>query len=152
MKALPIRSAPKIRRLKVKNTAVKKSKKRARSKTFAITGVKTNKSTGEWTSFTFPEIRRGDCKIFAGAKFTLHSDGSASWECDIMSTDTGDEWRGTFRFYTASNADLGMSAAMHYDIRHNNVKKHWTESFGANPSWKSKYPEVASCIFTKCDC
>src|SRR5437764_13913676 len=57
-------------------------------------------------TWTWGQVRRGDCTIDAGATFTLFSDGSTQWICDISSTDSGDEWDGFFRITNASGVVL----------------------------------------------
>lgn len=48
-------------------------------------------------SWTWDAIQVGDCRIESGARFTLYSDASTHWTCDISSGDTGDEWDEYFR-------------------------------------------------------
>lgn len=44
----------------------------------------------------FEAIHRGDCTIEDGATYTIFSDGSTRWVCDITSPNNEDAWLGFF--------------------------------------------------------
>lgn len=102
-------------------------------------------------SFSWGEIRRGDCTIDAGATFTLYSDGSSNWKCDISSTDSGDEWDGFFRVENAGGVVLAEVGNYHFNISDSNTKKRWNESRGPNGTLAGAFAEAARMSFF-CDC
>ena len=97
------------------------------------------------------EIRRGDCTIDAGATFTLFSDGSTNWTCDISSTDSGDEWDGSFRVSNAASVVLFDTGPYHFDISDSNVKKRWNENRGPNGQFAQSFNEAQGNSFS-CNC
>jgi len=101
--------------------------------------------------WTFGQIRRGDCTIDAGATFTLFSDGSTSWVCDISSTDSGDEWEGSFRITNAGGVVLFDTGGYHFDISESNVKKRWNEFRGPNGQFAQAFNEAQGNSFS-CNC
>lgn len=102
-------------------------------------------------SWTWGQIRRGDCTIDAGATFTLFSDGSTHWICDISSTDSGDEWDGSFRVTTAGGVVLFDTSPYHFDISQSNVKKRWNEHRGPNGQFAQAFNEAQGNSFS-CSC
>ncbi len=102
-------------------------------------------------TWTFGEISRGDCKINAGAQFTLFADGSTSWVCDISSSDSGDEWDGSFRISNAGDVVLFDTGGYHFDISEGGVTKRWNEVRGANPNFAVAFNEAQGIRFF-CDC
>lgn len=102
-------------------------------------------------SWTWGEIRRGDCTIDAGATFTLFSDGSTNWTCDISSTDSGDEWDGSFRVSNAASVVLFDTGPYHFDISDSNVKKRWNENRGPNGQFAQSFNEAQGNSFS-CNC
>lgn len=101
--------------------------------------------------WTWGEIRRGDCTIDAGATFTLFSDGSTHWICDISSTDTGDEWDGFFRITNAGGVVLFDTGRYHFDIHDSNLKKRWNEFRGPNAQFAQAFNEAQRNSFF-CSC
>ena len=101
--------------------------------------------------WTWSEIRRGDCTIDAGATFTLFSDGSTLWVCDISSTDSGDEWDGGFRVTNAAGVVLFDTGGYHFNISDENVKKRWNEFRGPNGQFAQAFNEAQGNSFT-CSC
>jgi hypothetical protein len=101
-------------------------------------------------SWTWGEIRRGDCAIDAGARFTLFSDGSTNWICDISSTDSGDEWDGTFHITNSGGVEL-FTSHYHFDISDGNVKKRWNENRGPNGQFAQSFNEAQGNSFA-CSC
>ena len=102
-------------------------------------------------SWSWGQIRRGDCTIDAGATFTLFSDGSTHWICDISSTDSGDEWDGAFRITNGAGVVLFDTSPYHFDISDANVKKRWNEFRGANGHFAQAFNEAQGNSFT-CSC
>lgn len=102
-------------------------------------------------SWTWGQIRRGDCTIDAGATFTLFSDGSTHWVCDISSTDSGDEWDGRFRVTNAGGVVLFDTSPYHFDISESNVKKRWNEHRGPNAQFAQSFNEAQGNSFF-CTC
>jgi hypothetical protein len=102
-------------------------------------------------TWTWTEIRRGDCTIDAGATFILFSDGSTNWTCNISSTDSGDEWDGRFRITNASGVVLFDTAPYHFDISESNVKKRWNENRGPNGQFAQAFNEAHGNGFS-CSC
>jgi hypothetical protein len=102
-------------------------------------------------SWVWGQIRRGDCTIDAGATFTLFSDGSTSWVCDISSTDSGDEWDGFFRVTNAAGVVLFDTGRYHFDISEANVKKRWNEFRGPNGQFAQAFNEARGNSFA-CNC
>ena len=100
---------------------------------------------------TWDQIRRGDCTIDAGATFTLFSDGSTSWVCDISSTDSGDEWDGFFRVTNAGGVVLFDTGRYHFDISEANAKKRWNEFRGPNAQFAQAFHEAQGNGFA-CSC
>ncbi|MFF0487982.1 DUF6294 family protein [Nocardia sp. NPDC003482] len=43
------------------------------------------------TSFTWDTIHRGDCRMY-GATWTIHSDGTATFDGNLLSSTGGDAW------------------------------------------------------------
>lgn len=88
-------------------------------------------------SFRFAELKRGDCTIRNG-EFRFYEDGSSHWECDISSSDSGDEWEGSFTGGEAgydgnSGTDkllFAMGPHYHFDIHDKNQVKHWVQDAG----------------------
>lgn len=83
------------------------------------------------------DINVGDCTIHKGAKFTLDSAGNNQWECDISSTDTGDEGLVRIFLYGAGfdpnrtdNQPLAFIGDYGFDIHDANTIKHWVQVFG----------------------
>jgi hypothetical protein len=101
--------------------------------------------------WTWEQIRRGDCTIDAGATFTLFSDGSTTWVCDISSSDSGDEWDGAFRVTNAAGVVLFDTGGYHFDISEENVKKRWNEVRGPNGQFAAAFNEAQGNSFT-CSC
>jgi hypothetical protein len=101
--------------------------------------------------WTWSQIRRGDCTIDSGATFTLFSDGSTSWVCDISSIDSGDEWDGSFRVTNAGGVVLFDTGRYHFDISDANVKKRWNEFRGPNAQFAQSFNEAQGNSFS-CDC
>jgi len=101
--------------------------------------------------WTWGEIRRGDCTIDGGATFTLFSDGSTTWVCDISSSDSGDEWDGAFRVTNAAGVVLFDTGGYHFDISEENVKKRWNEFRGPNGQLAAAFNEAYGNSFT-CSC
>lgn len=101
--------------------------------------------------WTWGQIRRGDCTIDAGATFTLFSDGSTSWVCDISSTDSGDERDGFFRVTNAGGVVLFDTSRYHFDISEANVKKRWNEFRGPNAHFAQAFNEASGNSFS-CSC
>lgn len=86
---------------------------------------------------TFSGLKRGDC-ILSG-EFRFYEDGSSHWECDIGSTDSGDEWDGSFTGgetgYDGSAGTLdkflfALSPKYHFDIHDSGQTKHWVQDEG----------------------
>lgn len=102
-------------------------------------------------SWTWGAIRRGDCTIEAGARFTLYSDGSTHWVCDISSTDSGDEWDGSFRITNAGGTVLFDTGRYHFDISQANVKKRWDEPRGPRDDFARQFNEAQVNSFS-CSC
>lgn len=101
--------------------------------------------------WTWGQIRRGHCTIDAGATFTLFSDGSTIWVCDISSTDSGDEWDGFFRVTNAGSVVLFDTSRYHFDISESNVKKRWSEFRGPNAQFAQAFNEAQGNSFS-CSC
>ena len=101
--------------------------------------------------WTWGEIRRGDCTIHAVATFTLFSDGSTLWVCDISSSDSGDEWDGVFRVTNAAGVVLFDTGRYHFDISEQNVTKRWNEFRGPNGQFAAAFNEAQGNSFT-CSC
>lgn len=100
--------------------------------------------------WTWSLIRRGDCTI-ENATFTLFSDGSTHWICDISSTDSGDEWDGVFRITNAGGVVLFDTGRYHFDISESNVKKRWNEFRGANGQFAQAFNEArGNAFFCRC--
>jgi hypothetical protein len=102
-------------------------------------------------TWTWNVIRRGDCTIEAGARFTLYSDGSTRWVCDISSTDSGDEWDGRFRITNAGGTVLFDTDRYHFDISQANVKKRWDEPRGPRDDFARQFNEAQGNSFF-CNC
>lgn len=101
--------------------------------------------------WSFDAIQRGDCRIEAGATFTLFSDGSTLWVCDISSGDSGDEWDGFFRITSAGGVVLFDTGNYHFDISEKDVKKRWNDHRGANGTYAQHFNEATSIAF-HCSC
>jgi len=102
-------------------------------------------------TWTWNAIRRGDCTIDAGASFTLYSDGSTRWVCDISSTDSGDEWDGFFRVTNGAGTVLFDTDRYHFDISEANVRKRWDEPRGSRDDFARAFAEASGNSFA-CDC
>jgi hypothetical protein len=102
-------------------------------------------------TWTWGAIGRGDCTIDAGAAFTLFSDGSTNWTCDISSTDSGDEWDGAFRVTNAAGVVLFDAGPYHFDISESGVKKRWNENRGPNAQFAQSFGEAQGNSFS-CSC
>ena len=100
--------------------------------------------------WTFGQIGRGDCMIFAGAVFTLYQDGTTNWRCDIRSSDSGDEWDGDIICYNAANVELWRDH-YHFNISDENATKRWDETRGANAARANSFAEASTLNFS-CNC
>ena len=82
------------------------------------------------------DIAVGDCTIHKGATFELDSNGNNRWECDISSTDTGDDAKLTMWLYdgaakpTSITEPLALVGEYGFDIHDANTVKHWLQVFG----------------------
>ena len=112
-------------------------------------------------------IRRGDCTIAAGAEFRFHLNGVTHWQCNISSTDTGDEWDGHFlgglpgfdsNDLSTYDKFLFASPRFHFDIRDANVVKRWVEQ---HPNEQNSYAtgigpvetyQRLAIVWFDCDC
>jgi hypothetical protein len=89
----------------------------------------------------FSSLDVHDCHI-ANGEFRFYENGATSWECDISSTDSGDEWDGHFsgglagydgKIGTMGLALFHVSPSFHFNISDKNVVKHWGQgSDGVN--------------------
>lgn len=102
-------------------------------------------------TWTWDAIQVGSCRIEAGATFTLFSDGSTYWSCDISSGDTGDEWDGYFRIKNSTGVVLFDTGKYHFNISEKDVKKRWAEHRGANSGYAAHYNEAQAMSFP-CSC
>ena len=102
-------------------------------------------------SWTWGKIERGDCDINQGATFTLFSDGSTHWVCDIRSDDSGDEWDGFFRVKNSAGVVLFDTGRYHFDISEKNVTKRWNELRGPDGNFAAAFNEAQSNDFL-CSC
>jgi hypothetical protein len=57
---------------------------------------------------TFGEWHAGDCTRFAGATWTLYSDGTAFWDATVTSSDDNDAWLMWVHLKDGNGAELGM--------------------------------------------
>lgn len=104
----------------------------------ASSEVLTTRDGLRYRSFSFPSIDRGDCHVSNG-EFRFYENGSTSWECDVSSTDSGDEWDGTFSggtngydgtLPTVDRFLFAVLPSFHFDIHDANATKHWLQGFG----------------------
>ncbi len=115
-----------------------------------------------YKAFQFAEIKRGSCTIVNG-EFRFYAVGYTAFVCDIMSSDSGDEWNGNFTGGDASyeGSDGLLFAAnrdFHFDISTKNEWKHWSQ--GYNPEDNTYYGGVGSQdtydrlkrVLFNCDC
>lgn len=102
-------------------------------------------------SWSFGEIRQGDCTIAPGATFTLFSDGSTHWKCTISSSDSGDEWRGRFDITNAQGNVLATTPGYHFDISVENQSRNWDERRGGNAALSNAFPGAHGISF-HCEC
>jgi hypothetical protein len=95
-----------------------------------------DRDSGTYKSFVFRDgLAKGDCRIAGGAEFRFYRNGSTCWECDIMSSDSGDEWEGKFSGgevgYNPDTIDGLKKILMvirndyNFDISDANLWKHW---------------------------
>lgn len=63
-----------------------------------------------WKSWTFNDIHSGDCTMFGGATWTFYSDGTASFDGTVTSSDNGDVWLMWVYLADANNAQIGQVA------------------------------------------
>lgn len=61
-----------------------------------------------WKSFTWNAIFTGDCVMQNGATWTLYSDGSASFDGTVGSSDGGDAWLMWMHVKDTNGAELGL--------------------------------------------
>jgi len=102
-------------------------------------------------SWTFGEIKRGDCTIAPGGTFTLFSNGAQRWTCNVSSTDTGDEWDGRFEIFNAQGQSLGFTPNFHFDISVSNQSRHWDQSNGPNQAMAAAFSQAHGISF-HCSC
>ena len=102
-------------------------------------------------SWTFGEIKRGDCTIAPGGTFTLFSDGSQRWTCNISSTDSGDEWDGHFEVFNAQGQSLVSTPNFHFDISVSNQSRHWDQANGPNSALSAAFGPANGLTF-HCSC
>jgi hypothetical protein len=119
-------------------------------------------------SFVFEEgLERASCRIKAGAEFRFYQDGSTHWEADVMSTDTDDEWRGSFSGGTAGyDGDVGsvrkflfaVLPEYRFEIHDSNQWKHWIQQndatvlkFGPRIDLLHAFDSLQSLVFS-CNC
>jgi Family of unknown function (DUF6294) len=103
-------------------------------------------------AFTFADaIQRGSCRIEPGAVFTLYSDGSSNWNCEISSGDTNDTWKGTFSFRGADGGSLFTTGSYELEIVDKDVKKRWNYNREANSGYAIWF-DAAYAISFNCEC
>jgi hypothetical protein len=61
-----------------------------------------------WKSYTWNAIFTGDCVMQQGATWTLYSDGTASFDGTVGSSDGGDAWLMWMHLRDANGAELGL--------------------------------------------
>lgn len=103
------------------------------------------------TSWTFGEIKRGDCTIAPGGTFTLFSNGAQRWTCNVSSTDTGDEWDGRFEIFNAQGQSLGFTPNFHFDISVSNQSRHWDQTNSPNQALAAAFGSAHGVSF-HCSC
>lgn len=77
--------------------------------TFATTGTAHAQGTTALATktFSFGTMRAGDCTIFSGARWTLTSDGRASFDGTVTSSDDDDAWLMWAKIKDENGAVLG---------------------------------------------
>ena len=103
-------------------------------------------------AFSFPEaIQRGDCRIEPGAVFTLFSDGSSNWNCEISSGDANDTWKGTFTFRSDGGGVLFTTGSYELEIVDKDVKKRWNINREPNSGFATWFESAFAIVFN-CSC
>ncbi|MET7289632.1 DUF6294 family protein [Streptomyces sp. NPDC005573] len=59
-----------------------------------------------WKSFTWGTLRKGDCTMFRGARWTVYPDGTAYFRATVTSSDNNDAWLMRARLKDADGAVL----------------------------------------------
>ncbi|MEQ0564995.1 DUF6294 family protein [Amycolatopsis sp. NEAU-NG30] len=66
-------------------------------------------SAATGTAFTVPnDLHAGDCTMFHGATWVLNSDGTASFDGTVTSSDDRDAWLMTVHVMDHNGAELGL--------------------------------------------
>ena len=132
------------------------------------TSLKASSSGIPCKSFVFEDgLERASCRIKGGAEFRFYQDGSTHWEAEVMSTDTDDEWRGSFSGGTAGyDGDVGsvrkflfaVLPEYRFDIHDSNQWKHWIQQndasavkFAPRIDLLNAFDSLQSLVFT-CNC
>jgi hypothetical protein len=88
---------------------------------------------------TSSELHIGDCTLMTGAEFIFYVDGFTHWECNLSSTDTGDEWDLDAWLYPHSidppnsfSDPLAYVQHFHFNVEIANTTKHWVQDYAPN--------------------
>jgi hypothetical protein len=60
-----------------------------------------------WKSFTWGSLQSGDCTLFSGATWTLYSDGTATFDGTVTSSDDNDAWLQWAHVQDGNHAEIG---------------------------------------------
>jgi hypothetical protein len=93
------------------------------------------------------EIRRGHCHILSGATYTIFTDGSTHWKCDISSSHKDDAWLGYFRATNADGVVLFDQGGYNFNIADSTIVKRWDEFRGPDQQISNAFFEVSSVSF-----
>ncbi|MFC0112052.1 DUF6294 family protein [Kibdelosporangium aridum] len=86
-----------------------------------------------------------------GARYTLFSDGSTHWVCDISSSSDDDAWIGFFRCFNALGTVLFDQGGYNFNIAEEDVVKRWDEFRGPDPRLARAFNEAEGLQF-HCRC
>jgi Family of unknown function (DUF6294) len=96
----------------------------------------------QWVKWAFKAIQAGDCRVEAGAEFTLYSDGATNWTSEISSGDSGDEWKCWFHIKDARGVELFVTDRYYFNISDKDHKHNWTDNRGPNATYASHFNEA----------
>jgi hypothetical protein len=104
-------------------------------------------------AWSWPDLHSGDCTMFSGAKWSLYSDGTATFDGIVTSSDSGDAWLQWVHLKDANNAEFGKLVNSYpqtsdttefiQGLPDDRIQYHWTAYGHFDPNWYSRIQHVS---------